>query len=57
MVKYKYIGKVAGRTYIRGPRGAEYTVNLHLALRNEKRPMFGKNDKLRGYVSRGDIEK
>ena len=55
-MKYKYMGEEAGQTYVEGPRGAGYTVNMNLAARNEKRPIYDKNEKLRGYICHEDIE-
>ena len=57
MGRYKYVGEEAGKTYIQGSRGAGYTVNLNLAAKTEKRPIYDKNEKLRGYVCHNDIRK
>jgi len=57
MGRYKYVGEEAGKTYIQGSRGAGYTVNLNLAAKTEKRPIYDKNEKLRGYVCHEEIEK
>jgi len=55
MKEYKYVGEEAGISYLEGPRGARYSVNLNLAARDEKRPAYDKNEKLRGYVCHNDI--
>ena len=53
--EYKYEGEEAGLTYISGPRGAGYTVDLNFAVRDEKRPLYDRNGKFRGYVSHNNI--